>query len=110
MVVFGVGKNMVKSIRFWAHAAGLIEPSDKGQTTATDFGIRVLGESGFDPFLEDAQTLWLIHWQLSRHSDQPLLGWDFLLNRWHEPELIPSKITPFLIQELSNASAVDPSP
>ena len=27
-----------------------------------------MGEGGFDPFLEDSQTLWLIHWNFSTHS------------------------------------------
>ena len=30
MVDLGVGKNMVRAIRFWAHAAGMIEPAGKG--------------------------------------------------------------------------------
>ncbi|MBI4659494.1 MAG: DUF4007 family protein [Verrucomicrobia bacterium] len=48
-------------------------------------------ENGLDPFLEDIRTLWLIHWNLSTDSANPLLAWDFLLNRWQEPELVPSK-------------------
>lgn len=109
MVEFGLGKNMVRSLRFWAQCTGLIKSPERGWFTPTDFGRAVLGEDGLDPFLEDTQTLWLIHWQLSRHGDHPLLGWDFLLNRWHEPELVPSKVMPYLVQELSNASSDAPS-
>ena len=32
MVDLGVGKNMVRAIRFWAHAAGMIEPSGESES------------------------------------------------------------------------------
>src|ERR1035441_6198997 len=91
MVTLGVGKNMVRSIRFWAHAAGVASPEKKGSSySLTDFGRLLLGDRGLDPFLEDSSTLWLLHWNLSTDMDNPLLAWDYLLNRWHEPELARS--------------------
>jgi hypothetical protein len=60
----------------------------------------VLGNDGFDPFLEDVQTLWLIHWNLSTNVGNPLLAWDYLLNRT-EPEIIPSVV----ITELEKQAA-----
>ena len=53
----------------------------------SDFGSILFGEHGIDPFLEDIRTLWLIHWNLSTNVANPLLAWDFVLNRWHEPEI-----------------------
>ncbi|MEX2490821.1 MAG: DUF4007 family protein [Nitrospirales bacterium] len=92
MIHLGVGKNMVRSIRFWAIAAGVIEPSDKGGFRLSDIGEQIFHpENGLDPFMEDDQTLWLLHWQLA-HAQNPLFAWDFLLNSWHEPELTPSSI------------------
>ncbi len=92
MIDLGVGKNMVRSIRFWAVGTGVIEPSDNGGFKLSRFGEQVFHpETGLDPFLEDDQTLWLLHWQLA-HARRPLFAWDFLLNAWHEPELIPSSI------------------
>ena len=91
MVVLGVGKNMVRSIRFWAQAAGVSKSTGKGGThTVTEFGETLLGKNGSDIFLEDVRTLWLIHWNLCTDTADPLLAWDYLLNRWHEPELVPS--------------------
>jgi len=52
----------------------------------TPFGKAIFGRRGHDPFLEDARTLWLIHWQLAAHVEEPLFAWDFLLNRWPNPE------------------------
>src|ERR1700759_2164259 len=63
MVKLGVGKNMVKSIRFWVQAFSVAQPSQNGPgLSVTDFGHQLFGEQGYDPFLEDIQTLWLLHW------------------------------------------------
>jgi hypothetical protein len=87
MVSMGVGKNMVRAIRFWVQATGVAAAARGGGYTITDFGRALLDREGFDPFLEDRRTLWLIHWQLSTHVEEPLFAWDFLLNRWTHPEI-----------------------
>jgi hypothetical protein len=91
MVELGVGKNMVRSIRFWSLATGVATIAAKGTGhSLTDFGTALLGKRGYDRFLEDRRTLWLIHWNLSTQVEAPLLAWDYLLNRWQDPELVPS--------------------
>lgn len=60
----GVGKNMVSSIRFWCQAFKLIEPDSHGHMMPTELGRRLLDDNGWDPFLEDVASLWLLHWQL----------------------------------------------
>lgn len=88
MVDLGVGKNMVRSIRFWSLAAGMAVVESKGAAPVlTDLANRLLGNRGLDPYLEDRRTLWLIHWKLSTNVQNPLLAWDYFLNRWQEPEL-----------------------
>lgn len=100
MVNLGVGKNMVRSIRFWAQVSGMTTTGAKGSGhNPTDFGRLVLGDGGLDPFLEDIRTLWLIHWNLSTDVQSPLLAWDFLLNRWQEPDFIPSRALKALQEE-----------
>jgi hypothetical protein len=100
MVELGVGKNMARSIRFWSQVSGVVKPGAKGTGhVVTGFGRELLGENGFDPFLEDIRTLWLIHWNLSTDTQNPLLAWDFLLNHWHEPELVPSAVVRALHKE-----------
>lgn len=102
MVTLGVGKNMVRSIRFWAQVAGMSTSAKKGYgNSLTQFGRELLGEHGHDPFLEDIRTLWLIHWKLSTDVENPLLAWDYLLNRWHEPDLVPSAAIKALHKEAS---------
>lgn len=100
MVTLGVGKNMVRSIRFWSQVAGMATVVPKGAGHAvTKAGGLLLGERGRDPFLEDIRTLWLIHWNLSTNIENPLLAWDYLLNRWYEPELVPSAVLKMLQKE-----------
>lgn len=90
MVILGVGKNMVRSIRFWIEATKMAEPTGKSEFVVSPLGERLLGNSGYDPYLEDIQTLWLIHWNLSTRINDPVFAWDFFMNRWHEPEFSPS--------------------
>jgi len=98
MVALGVGKNMVRAIRFWSQAAGMTTYNG-GEDTITKLGSALLGEHGLDPFLEDVRTLWLIHWNLSTEVENPLLAWDYLLNRWQEPELFRSAVLNSLQRE-----------
>ncbi len=68
MVELGVGKNMVRSIRHWALATGVLAET-KGTRGAslyvTELGKLLFDEhSGVDRFNEDPNTLWLIHWKL----------------------------------------------
>ncbi len=61
VIKLGVGKNMVSSIRFWLKAFNIIDNKDN----PTQFGKRLFdNEYGFDPFLEDEASLWLLHYQL----------------------------------------------
>lgn len=84
MVSLGVGKNMMRSIRFWVQASGVAKNSGGGKLEITDFGRKVFRE--LDPFLEDRRTLWLIHWKLCASDKDPLFAWDYLLNSWPHPE------------------------
>lgn len=74
-ITLGVGKNMVRSIYHWCQATRLIDgagvgPSYRRQFVPTDFGDSIFADDGFDPYLEDAATLWLIHWQLATNANR----------------------------------------
>ncbi|MBQ0129851.1 MAG: DUF4007 family protein [bacterium] len=60
VVELGVGKNMVASIRYWLRAFGIID--SRGEIT--DIGHYIFGDNGCDPYLEDVNTLWLLHYLL----------------------------------------------
>jgi hypothetical protein len=76
IVELGVGKNMVRAIRFWVQAAGIAASAKDGYELTT-FGKELLSGGGYDPFLEDIRTLWLIHWNLSTDTTNPLFAWDY---------------------------------
>ena len=72
-ITLGVGKNMVRSIHHWCQAAGLIEgdgvdSDNRRRFVPTKLGDKIFDDDGFDPYLEDAATLWLIHWQLAKND------------------------------------------
>ena len=93
MVALGVGKNMVRAIRFWADAAEVAIPDKHENGLAiSEFGKTIFGTRGHDEFLEDIRTLWLIHLKFSTNPEQPLFAWHFLLNFWHRPDFTRSEI------------------
>lgn len=70
----GVGKNMVSSIRFWSRAIGL-SVNDKPSPFAKSI---FDSEIGYDPYLEDEGTLWLLHYYLITNRIASLYHLTFL--------------------------------
>jgi hypothetical protein len=79
-VRLGVGKNMVRSIRYWCSAFKLLKDDQP-----TEFGTQLLGQGGWDTYLEDPASLWLLHWKL---LEPPNLAtaWDFTLNYFRQAD------------------------
>ncbi len=105
MVRLGVGKNMVRSIRFWVEVMGVAEPTAGRSFELTPFGRAVLAEDGFDPYLEDTRTLWLLHWNVATKKEDPLFAWEFLLFKWPFGELTRSEALAALRREARRLSA-----
>ena len=75
---FGVGKNMVASMRHWANVAGVIEePTGQKGVATTALGQLIFGEQGLDPYMEDPTTSWLIHWHLCGRETKTTWFWAF---------------------------------
>ncbi len=91
-VELGVGKNMVRAIRFWGLAAKLIEDDPNSANkrargvVPTEFGRMLFDtDTGWDPYMEDPGTLWLLHWKLlSPHCLLPV--WWVAFNEFHAVE------------------------
>jgi hypothetical protein len=60
VVKLGVGKNMVGSIRFWMKAFDLLDTND----SLTLLASKLLDDEGYDPYLEDIASLWVLHFHL----------------------------------------------
>lgn len=80
-VRLGVGKNMVRAIRYWCHAFKVLEddPSVGGRATGSKpsgFGEFLMADDGgLDPFLEDPASLWLLHWKLLTEPCEATAWW-----------------------------------
>ncbi|MFN3535905.1 MAG: DUF4007 family protein [Brevundimonas sp.] len=92
MEILGIGKNMVRSLRFWIEATGLAAAPDRSRRfELTDFGKCIFDPDGLDPYIEDVRTLWLLHWTLAAKRERPLFAWDYLFSRWPRPEFSRSE-------------------
>lgn len=83
IAVFGVGKNMVASIRHWALACGIM--TDEGNAyRVTDFAMDILSKDGLDPYAENPSTAWFVHWQLAGKGNRSTT-WYWLFNHVTAP-------------------------
>lgn len=88
VVKLGVGKNMVSSIRFWLKAFNIIDNKD----IPTEFGNRLFdNETGYDPFLEDEASLWLLHYQLVKNGFSTI--YSVVFNEFRKEKLFFNKET-----------------
>lgn len=82
---FGVGKNMVTSMRYWALAARIIVDESvnfKGPFRTTAEGRALLAANGWDPYLEDPASLWWLHLQFAT-SPRPTTTAYFVFNHYY---------------------------
>jgi len=96
----GVGKNMGHSIKYWCLAFKVLkqETINKSATIApSDFGKKLLAENGYDPFLEDVASLWLLHWKLLKPHCYAT-AWDYTFNQFRQVEFSSED----LLEELSD--------
>ena len=91
-VTLGVGKNMVHAIRYWLQATQIVEKTAKG-FVFTPVGNAIFNEEddGFDPYLEDEATLWLLHWLLATNPAQAT-AWYWFFNHFHKPEFTGQEV------------------
>ena len=74
---FGLGKNMVSSMRHWATAAGILEDAGKDRIVTTALGQSLFDAGGLDPYMEDPATSWLVHWHLCGRPNKTTWFWAF---------------------------------
>ena len=75
---FGVGKNMVASMRHWATVTGIIgDDADRRHIFTTPLGRQIFGDGGLDPYMENPATAWLLHWNLCGRDTKTTWFWSF---------------------------------
>jgi hypothetical protein len=111
MVELGVGKNMVRSIRHWALATKVIEelPGTRGaELRVSDLGELLFAEGGRDPYREDPNTLWVLHWQLA-NNERRATTWTWAFSLLRSQEFSRDTILGLVQGELRRRSIALPS-
>ncbi len=108
-IQLGVGKNMIRAIRFWGTAAKLIKQSAgprRGRAASmaqTDLGNRLFGPEGWDPYMEEPATLWLLHWLLLAPPCH-LPVWWLAFNEFHAVEFNDDELEQVIQTQLQMAA------
>jgi len=95
----GVGKNMVTAIRYWMKAFGM--SNDDG---LTELGKRLLSDKGWDPYLEDIGSLWLLHYHLVEGKHASIANIVFNELRDRVPEFTMKQYADFVMSEKTKAN------
>ena len=102
-VVLGVGKNMVKAIRYWCIAFKVVDEiknNGKFIHKPSLFAEKLLKEEGWDPFLENPASLWLLHWNLFK-SPCHTPTWYFTFNELNRIDFTAEDLL-FSLKEYKN--------
>ena len=110
-LLLGVGKNMVRAIRYWGEASTLLKevkpPKERlAAASPTRRGNALLDpEVGADPYLELTGSLWLLHWwmlQPAPYSMVPLAWYAF--NAFRPQEFSSSDLEQAFFEECLKGS------
>ncbi|GEM49190.1 DUF4007 family protein [Deinococcus cellulosilyticus] len=99
----GVGKNMVGSIRHWCTVMGLIQPvkGHKGLFEPTTLARLLLSEKGWDPYLEDPATLWLLHHLILQNPEEATL-WHLLFTVFRTDTFTRQEVVSWVLDHLQH--------
>ena len=95
---FGVGKNMVNAIKHWAVATGFLETSGESYTLS-EYAKKIMDPAA-DPFLETADSIWKIHYELAKNPRNTTIF--FIFNYLNENTFDRSTISLRLLDFLAN--------
>ncbi|MGB5832297.1 MAG: DUF4007 family protein [Thiohalocapsa sp.] len=91
MSTLGLGKNMVKALRFWLEVFD-VATVERGHWKLTPFGRVVFGTSGYDRYLERVETQWLLQWKVTAQSQRPLFVWRHVFFRRHRADFTRAEV------------------
>lgn len=111
VVALGAGKNMVSSIKYWLQASRLFKQSQQG-LEPTELGLLLMGTEkaeGWDAYLEDKNTLWLIHWLIASNAELATTFFWFF-NFYHKSSFTQEELKTALSDFLRDNIDSKPSP
>lgn len=92
---FGVGRNMAASMRYWALGTGFFAEQDR-IIKPTLIGRAILADDGLDPYLEQAATVWLAHWNVAGTPDMTTTAY-YAFNLLNSIEFDPATLVDELL-------------
>jgi len=102
MVKFGVGKNMVRSIRHWCTSLELARiDGRKNLGKVEPLGKRIFLDPGWDKYLEDPGTLWLFQWFLANREDRAST-WFLAFTEWNKEVFTKDNLVDWLYKIVKN--------
>lgn len=99
--IFGIGNNMVKSLRYWLRAFGLIEEVPAKGASLTAIGELILQN---DSYFEDVFTIWLLHSYIAKNKEQAT-SWYMFFNKVAVEDLEKEQIEHILLREITKYAA-----
>lgn len=95
--LFGIGNNMVKSLRYWMKAFKLIEENPGAGAKLSELGKIILQN---DVYLEKNFTLWILHSQIAKNIADATT-WYMFFNKCNVIDMEKEEIEKILYREIS---------
>ena len=99
--MFGIGSNMVKSLRYWMRAFGLTSENGSAGTELTELGKLI---AKYDPYLESPFSLWIMHSCISKNKEEATT-WFMYFNHCDADDLTKNEIEAILLREVKKYAA-----
>ncbi|MBQ1173262.1 MAG: DUF4007 family protein [Lachnospiraceae bacterium] len=96
--LFGIGSNMVKSLRYWMRAFGLTNTQG---TELSEVG-KLIAE--YDPYLENMFSLWIMHSYIAKNKEDATT-WFMFFNRCDANDMDKNEIESILLREVRKYAA-----
>ena len=109
-VTLGVGKNMVDAIKYWCQATRVLKNHDDQSEHRFDLQPTLIGsklfveDGGWDPYLEDKGTIWLLHWLLATNAEVATTIY-LAFNEWPGLEFSRKQIESWISRRATAADA-----
>lgn len=95
--VFGIGNNMVKSLRYWMRALGLTIEGGTSGVKLSPMGALV---AKYDPYIENPFTLWLMHSYIAKNKGDAT-SWYMYFNYCDANDLEKHQIYTILLRKIT---------
>lgn len=107
IATFGVGKNMVNSMRFWSEKSNILESDEENNLKISKLANIILDNKN-DPYMENPASSWLIHWELA--SNPELTSCFYIFNNYLQPDIDKQKIQKQIFDLAEQQGWKTPSP